>query len=135
MLIYEIVVCKICFTKKNEMSAIKAQDKKISEFLGIRKGSFVIMTSYLETGRKEVLPEYDTGQDLFRPLSAGQIAQLTEQGCSCEDWSEVRVADGFDAGTVKSTHFCGRVKLGVFEKQVSFFGGVKKPAGISHATK
>jgi hypothetical protein len=88
----------------------------------------------LGTGRQEVVPEYDTGQDLFRPLSAGQIAQLTGQGCSCEDWSGVHVADGFKAETVKSTHFCGRVKLGVFEKQVSFFGGVKKPAGISHAT-
>ncbi len=92
------------------------------------------MTSYLETGRKETISEYDTGQDLFRPLSTEQIAQLTDQGCSCEDWSGVRVADGFDAGTVKSTHFCGRIKLGVFKKQISFFGGVKKPAGISHAT-
>ena len=92
------------------------------------------MASYLETGRKETIPEYDTVQDLFRPLSIEQIAQLTDQGCSCEDWSGVQVADGFDAGTVKSTHFCGRIKLGVFEKQISFFGGVKKPAGISHAT-
>ena len=71
---------------------------------------------------------------VFLPLSAEQIAQLTHQGCSSEDWSKVRVADGFDAGRVKSTHFCGQVKLGAFVKQVSFFGGVKKPAGISHAT-
>ncbi|MHC4244746.1 MAG: DUF4954 family protein [Planctomycetota bacterium] len=92
------------------------------------------MTSHLETGRKEVITEYDTGQDLFGPLSSGQIAQLTEQGCSCEDWSGIQVADGFRAETVRSTHFCGRIKLGVFEKQVSFFGGVRKPAGISHAT-
>jgi len=69
-----------------------------------------------------------------RPLSVEQIAQLTKQGCSCEDWSKVQVAEGFNAGTVKSTHFCGQIKLGVFEKQVSFFGGVKKPAGISNAT-
>ena len=92
------------------------------------------MTSYLETGRKEVVPEYDIGQDLFRPLSAEQITKLTDQGCSCEDWTQVHVADGFKTETVKSTHFYGRIKLGVFEKQVSFFGGVKKPAGISHAT-
>jgi len=73
-------------------------------------------------------------QARFLPLSAEQIAQLTGQGCSSEDWSNVRVADGFDAGRVKSTHFCGQVKLGAFVKQVSFFGGVKKPAGISNAT-
>jgi carbonic anhydrase/acetyltransferase-like protein (isoleucine patch superfamily) len=92
------------------------------------------MNSYLETGRKEILSDTDSGQDLFRLLSAGQIAQLTEQGCSCEDWSQVEVADGFKAEKVKSTHFCGQIKLGVFDKEVSFFGGVKKPAGISHAT-
>ena len=105
MLIYVIMVCNICF-----------------------------MTSHLETGKKEAALEYDSYQDGFRSLSAEQIAQLTHQGCSSEDWSKVRVADGFDAGRVKSTHFCGQVKLGVFEKQVSFFGGVKKPAGISNAT-
>ena len=70
----------------------------------------------------------------FRALSADEITQLTSQGCSCDDWSNVQVAEGFDAGRVKSTHFCGNVRLGVFEKQVSFFGGVKKPTGISNAT-
>jgi NDP-sugar pyrophosphorylase family protein len=70
----------------------------------------------------------------FRSLSAEQITRLTAQGCSCADWSNVRVAEGFDAAKVKTTHFCGHVKLGVFDKQVSFPGGVKKPAGISNAT-
>ena len=67
-------------------------------------------------------------------LSAEQISQLTAQGCSCDDWSNVQVADGFDAGRVKSTRFSGRVELGVFEKDVSFPGGVSRPAGISDAT-
>lgn len=70
----------------------------------------------------------------FHPLSADQIEQLTRQGCSCDDWSKVQVAEGFNAEAVKSTHFSGCVKLGVFRKQVSFFGGVAKPSGISHAT-
>lgn len=70
----------------------------------------------------------------FRALSAEEITQLTSQGCSCDDWSNVQVAEGFDAGTVKATHFSGSIKLGVFEKQVSFAAGVKKPSGISNAT-
>ena len=69
----------------------------------------------------------------FHPLSSDQIAQLIHQGCECDDWSGIQVADGFDAGTVKSTQFSGKVRLGVFEKQVSFFGGVKKQTGISNA--
>ncbi|MHC4105707.1 MAG: DUF4954 family protein, partial [Planctomycetota bacterium] len=70
----------------------------------------------------------------FRSLSSEEIARLTEQGCSCADWSKVEVAEGFRPAKVKSTHFCGNIKLGVFEKDVSFFGGVMKPAGISNAT-
>ena len=80
MLIYGIAVCKIWF-----------------------------MTSPLETGRTEAASEYDSHQGGFgtpqgvnlHPLSAEQIAQLTNQGCSCEDWSGVQVADGFDAGRVR----------------------------------
>ena len=70
----------------------------------------------------------------YRPLSSEEIARLTSQGCSSTDWSKVQVAGGFNAEKVKSTHFSGDVKLGAFEKQVSFFGGVKKPTGISNAT-
>ena len=70
----------------------------------------------------------------YRPLSSEEIARLTEQGCSCSDWSKVEVAEGFGPAKVRATHFSGSVKLGVFEKQVSFFGGVTKPAGISNAT-
>jgi NDP-sugar pyrophosphorylase family protein len=70
----------------------------------------------------------------FRPIVAEEISKLTEQGCSCDDWSGVQVAEGFDAGKVKTTHFSGQVKLGVFDKQVSFPGGVMRPAGISNAT-
>ena len=70
----------------------------------------------------------------WHPLSADQIAQLTNQGCTCDDWSKVQVAAGFNAKTVKSTHFSGQVRLGVFEKQVCFVGGLTKPAGISNAT-
>ena len=32
----------------------------------------------------------------FRPLSTEEITQLTGQGCSCADWSNVQVAEGFD---------------------------------------
>jgi carbonic anhydrase/acetyltransferase-like protein (isoleucine patch superfamily) len=78
--------------------------------------------------------ESNCHQGDFHSLSAEQIDQLTRQGCSSEDWSKVQVAGGFNAESVKSTYFSGHVKLGVFEKQVSFFGGVSKPAGISDAT-
>jgi NDP-sugar pyrophosphorylase family protein len=70
----------------------------------------------------------------FHPLSADQIEKLTRQGCTCEDWSKIQVAVGFDTMAVKSTHLSGNVRLGVFEKQASFYGNVSKPTGISDAT-
>ena len=73
-------------------------------------------------------------QGEFQPLTEEQITQLTDQGCSCGDWSKVRVANGFNVKAVKSTHFSGHIRLGVYEKQVSFLGDFRKPSGISNAT-
>jgi hypothetical protein len=70
----------------------------------------------------------------FRPLTSKEIAKLTDQGCICTDWSKLQVAEGFIPENVKSTHFSGDIKLGVFEKQVSFPGGVVKQSGINNAT-
>jgi len=70
----------------------------------------------------------------FRALSDEQINHLISQGCTCEDWSKVQVAEDFKAEAIKSTHFSGNVKLGVFGKLASFFGGVARPTGISEAT-
>jgi hypothetical protein len=70
----------------------------------------------------------------WRAVSPEEIAQLTAQGCVCSDWAQVEVADGFRADRVRATHFYGRVRLGVFEKDVSFFGGVTRPTGVSQAT-
>ncbi len=70
----------------------------------------------------------------WRDLSADEIDQLIQQGCTCTDWSRVHVADGFRPERVRGVEFYGDIKLGVFTKDISFFGGVSKPAGISHAT-
>ncbi|MEN6334910.1 MAG: DUF4954 family protein, partial [Phycisphaerales bacterium] len=73
-------------------------------------------------------------QTQWRALSTTEITRLSEQGCTCDDWSRVQVAEGFRADRVHATRLCGEVRLGVFDKTVSFFGGVSKPTGISHAT-
>ena len=67
-----------------------------------------------------MVPESDSFRGGLQPLSADQIAQLTSQGCSCDDWSKVEVSEGFDAAKVRTTHLSGNVKLGAFEKLISF---------------
>ncbi len=69
-----------------------------------------------------------------RALSAEEVSRLSAQGCNCENWSQVEVAENFDAAAVRTTHFSGRIRLGVFAKKVALLGGVEKPAGISNAT-
>ncbi len=70
----------------------------------------------------------------YRLLTKKEIDQLISQGCSCDDWTNIQVAEQFDTGKVKTTKFSGNIKLGVFDKEFTFFSGVKKPAGISNAT-
>ena len=70
----------------------------------------------------------------YQSLSSEQIACLESQGCTCSDWSKVRVNADFNTDNVHSSHFSGQIRLGAFSKDISFFGGITKRAGISYAT-
>jgi hypothetical protein len=69
----------------------------------------------------------------WRVLTPAEIKQMTSQGCTCGDWSKVQVADGFNSERVKTTHFSGDVRLGVFQKEVRFDSGLTRPTGLSNA--
>ena len=66
-------------------------------------------------------------------LTKEQITQLEKQNCICADWKDVLVAAGFKAVHIKNTTFSGKIKLGKFDKQITFYGGVKKQTGIYNA--
>jgi hypothetical protein len=68
-----------------------------------------------------------------KPLTKKQIEQLENQNCTCTDWKNVLVAAGFKPDTIQNSTFSGKIKLGKFDKQIKFFGGVTKPAGIYNA--
>ena len=67
------------------------------------------------------------------PLSNAQIDQLVFQNCQCDNWKQVLVSPDFKPDNIKNATFSGKIKLGKFDKQVSFYGGVSKPAGIYNA--
>ncbi len=69
----------------------------------------------------------------YRQLSSDEIDKLVHQQCTCANWSQVRVAEGFSVDRVHRTCFSGQIKLGISQGTVSFFGGVEKPTGISNA--
>jgi hypothetical protein len=69
----------------------------------------------------------------YKPITKKQIEQLQSQNCQCSDWQQVLVSSDFKPDTIKNATFSGKIKLGKFDKLVSFYGGVTKPAGIYNA--
>lgn len=74
------------------------------------------------------------GANEYRALTETEIERLEAADCTADDWSSVRVKDGFDAGRVRDVAFSGDCRLGVFAESFVQAGGVRKPAGIYHAT-
>ena len=69
----------------------------------------------------------------YRALNASEIQRLQENGCTCEDWTQISVAPHFNPARISNSHFSGQIRLGTFEKTVTFFGGIQKPTGIYNA--
>ena len=67
-------------------------------------------------------------------LSSQQIATLENQGCRCDDWSQVRIAAGLDLSRIRHAYFSGEVFIGFMENQVMLFGGIQRNTGIYNAT-
>jgi hypothetical protein len=70
----------------------------------------------------------------YRKLSDTEISVLTGQFCRCDDWSRIRVKDGFDPQYVRNSNFSGDIYIGTFDREITFFGGVKKHSGIFNVT-
>jgi len=65
-----------------------------------------------------------------RSLSDSEIATLTTQGCTAEDWRQIQVRDGFDPRRVRKTSFSGPVFLGRLDGSASLPGGGSVPCGL-----
>ena len=62
----------------------------------------------------------------YRLLTKEEIARLEAQHCIASDWTGVEVADDFHTDYIHHTRFSGKVRLGVFEKEFTLAGGIKK---------
>ncbi|NDW19232.1 DUF4954 family protein [Dysgonomonas sp. 216] len=70
----------------------------------------------------------------YRKLTEQEIDVLLHNNCICTDWDNLEVADNFLPEYVKNTTFSGKVKLGVFNKEFEFKGGISKHSGIFNAS-
>ncbi|MHC5056102.1 MAG: DUF4954 family protein [Planctomycetota bacterium] len=64
-----------------------------------------------------------SGTKPHRALKADEIAELERRGSRSEDWSRVRVVDGFSPDAVARVTFGGDVVLGGFRAKVGLPGG------------
>ena len=70
----------------------------------------------------------------YRQLTQEETARLESNGCWAEDWSRVKVAEGFRPYGFHRVVFYGDVRLGVFDREVEVSKGFAKHSGISDAT-
>jgi hypothetical protein len=70
----------------------------------------------------------------YRTLTEAEIRQLEKQMCSCEDWNNFFVPDGFIPNTIQNSHFSGIIKIGNQNNSINLFGGIHKQSGIYNST-
>lgn len=68
-----------------------------------------------------------------RALSAPETLQLERQGCVCQDWTRVRVQEGFECAAVRESTFEGDVSIAKFSGTVMLPGHVSLSTGIRRA--
>ncbi len=69
----------------------------------------------------------------FRKLTITEIDKLTLNGCSCEDWTRVTVAEGFDPSRCVNVFFSGNVSIGKLTGLHTDSSGVSVRCGITNA--
>jgi hypothetical protein len=69
----------------------------------------------------------------FRNITGSETAILKLNGCSCDDWSRVRVKEGFDPSRCVNVIFSGDITLGVFSEPFTDESGISIPSGILNA--
>ena len=72
-------------------------------------------------------------QDDFRNLTAPEISVLLSNGCTCDQWTSVRVRSGFDPSRCSNVIFSGDIRLGVFNEPFIDESGVSIQSGILNA--
>ena len=69
-----------------------------------------------------------------RKLTANEIEALKSCHCTAENWDNVLVANEFKPDYLSHVNFSGKIELGVFDKEFTLPGGLKKHSGLHCVT-
>jgi hypothetical protein len=68
----------------------------------------------------------------YRNLTKKEIETLKSNSCKCQNWSKVKVIDGFDPASCINVTFSGDIHLGKFNSTFTDESGVSIKCGISN---
>lgn len=69
-------------------------------------------------------------ENQYRPLTDDEITKLTGNGCTSDDWDQIRVKDGFETSRCRNAVFSGSVLIGKFDRDPVDKSGVMQISGI-----
>jgi len=69
----------------------------------------------------------------YHSITEQETAILIKNGCSCDDWSRVKVKEGFNPSGCINVIFSGDISIGVFNEPFIDETGVSIPSGILNA--
>lgn len=70
----------------------------------------------------------------MKAITQEGIKVLEAQGCTADNWDNVKVSDEASLKYVRGVRFSGNIELGRFEKSFEMPGGIHKHTGIFNAT-
>lgn len=70
----------------------------------------------------------------YRHLTNAEIETLTSNACQAQDWSQIEVAEGFNAANLHRVIFYGTARLGCSDGTIEVSDGFVKNCGIVNAT-
>ena len=69
-----------------------------------------------------------------RKLTVNEIEALQSRHCTAENWDNVLVVNEFKPDYLSHVNFSGKIELGVFNKEFTLPGGLKKHSGLHYVT-
>lgn len=71
---------------------------------------------------------------MIRSLTQQEISAMEAHGCTCADWSRVRVDNDFRPDYIRNVEFSGDIRLGRLEGTFTMAGGLQRHSAISDVT-
>lgn len=95
-----------------------------------------IPAAYLPKGKNEyyLRDRQNPEATRYRSLTKTEIKKLEENNNSSDNWSNLRVAEGFNPDLVKHCSFFGLVRIGKLEPCFVEFNNLRLPVGLYHST-